>query len=60
MKSDKPVCVRRLYSLYPEQVEKLEILSATLGVNQSKLLRRLIDSAFKEHVVTEPQSVAAN
>lgn len=37
---------RRLYSLYPEQIAKLEFLAKKKQMPQSQLLRELIDVAF--------------
>ena len=36
-------CRRRLYSLYPEQIAKLQKLAAHSSSNQSEYLRELID-----------------
>lgn len=47
----KPVkdrVTRRLYSLYPEQVRKLEELAKQAGTSQSNYLRELIDVAYVE------------
>lgn len=41
---------RRLYSLYPEQVEKLKKLADLAGIPQSMYLRQLIDVAYVEKV----------
>lgn len=49
----KPVkdrVTRRLYSLYPEQIKKLEQLAKQSGTSQSQYLRELIDVAYVEKV----------
>jgi predicted DNA-binding protein len=54
-KAPKPAdkCVRRrLYSLYPEQISKLEQLAKRAKVPQSQYLRELIDVAFAEKFET--------
>jgi hypothetical protein len=38
--------VRRLYSIYPQHVDMLSRLSASLNVSQSALLRELIEAKF--------------
>jgi hypothetical protein len=60
MKDTKLKAVRRLYSLYPEQVVKLEQLSISLGINQSKLLRHLIDEQFEKVTNEQSQHAATN
>lgn len=49
----KPVkerVTRRLYSLYPEQIKKLEKLAKQAGCPQSQYLRELIDVAYVEKI----------
>lgn len=43
---NKPRVERRLYSLYPEQIVKLEKLAKLRKMPQSQYLRELIDVAF--------------
>lgn len=46
MEAIKPQVKRRLYTLYPEQIAKIEHLSRTLGESQSQILRTLIDEKY--------------
>lgn len=41
---------RRLYSLYPEQIDKLAKLARKAGIPQSQYLRELIDVAYADRV----------
>jgi hypothetical protein len=45
---------RRLYSLYPDQISKLEQLAKQAGTSQSEYLRQLIDVAFVEKMQGVP------
>ena len=45
-KKDRVLC--RLYSLYPEQVDKLKELAKLAKIPQSQYLRELIDVAYAD------------
>lgn len=49
---------RRLYSLYAEQITKLQELAAQAGISQSEYLRQLIDVAYVEKRQSETRYVS--
>lgn len=51
---------RRLYSLYPEQIAKLEKLAKARKMPQSQYLRELIDVAFATVFEVENKRIAQN
>lgn len=48
---NNPTVERRLYSIYPAQIQKLKELAKLTGMSQSHFLRELIDVAYAERVL---------
>lgn len=45
---------RRLYSLYKEQVDKIEQMARARSISQSHYLRELIDVAYASYLLAQP------
>lgn len=49
-KKQRVLVTRRLYSLYPEQIMKLETMAKARSIPQSQFLRELLDVAFVSYL----------